>query len=97
MMNRPGIKAFDVCVPLNLLELDTCWRSREGPGGGDQVSFSGSLIPGRRPRSGLGSCVYTHTHTWINNSREPVLIKCVTDTRVGAVTGEGGGSWSGSK
>lgn len=66
----------------------------EEPGAGDQVSFFGSLIPGRRPQSGLTSCAYTQT--WINNSREPVLIKCVTDTRMGVVREEevcGGAAW----
>lgn len=35
--------------------------------------------------------------TWINNSREPVLIMCVSDTRVGVVMDEEeeeeGGRW----
>lgn len=57
------------------------------------MSFSGSLIPGRRPQSGLSSCVYTVPK--INNSRELVLIMYVSDTRMGVVMGGGGGGGGG--
>lgn len=52
-----------------------------------------------RTRCGRSSVLFEATvwarqlcirHTWINNSREPVLIMCVSDTRMGVVLEEGG-------